>query len=247
MRTALFWVVALGVLAAPAIASAGRTQYGWLYGTEVMPERGAEIQTWVDEENGRRPGDIHWTTWGFQALVGVTDQLELALPLEFLWKKSDLAAPSFTWSRYAVEARYRFVSQDPVDAPPFAPLARIAVIRDVIVRDVVVVEGNFVLSTITPSGSVQGLLDLGVAAAIGKDDQTFELRPGLGISVKAVGDLRFGAEVFAEIDLESKDRSWAAAGPNVAWSHGRFWLSASFGIGFYHVSTAPRLQWGIAF
>ena len=37
--------------------SAGRTPYGWLYGTEVMPERGAEIQTWVAEKNGEPPDD----------------------------------------------------------------------------------------------------------------------------------------------------------------------------------------------
>ena len=73
------------------------------------------------------------------------------------------------------------------------------------------------------------------------------LRPGAGVSFKAVGDLRFGAEVFAEINIDSKATSWAAAGPNLAWSHGRFWLSAAFGIGLYHVDTAPRVQWGIAF
>nr|MBA3458146.1 hypothetical protein [Deltaproteobacteria bacterium] len=64
MRTALSWVLAAGVLAAPAMASAGRTQYGWLFGTEVMPERGAELQTWIDEQNGLDPVDINSTTWG---------------------------------------------------------------------------------------------------------------------------------------------------------------------------------------
>ncbi len=235
------------VLAAPGVANAGRTQYGWLFGTEVMPERGAEVQTWIDEENGRAPGNIHWTRWGFTALVGVTDQLELSLPLEFLWRDSDATEPSFTFSQYGIEARYRFVSSDPVDAPPFAPLARVAVKRDVTVRDVVVVEADLVASTTTASGTVHALIDLGVTAAIAKDDQVIVLRPGAGVSFKAVGDLRFGAEVFAEINLDSKATSWAAAGPNLAWSHGRFWLSAAFGIGLYHVDTAPRVQWGIAF
>jgi hypothetical protein len=241
------WLALAGVLAAPGSASAGRTQYGWLFGTEVMPERGAELQTWIDEENGRDPGDIHWTTWGFTALVGVTDQLELSLPLEFLWRDSDATEPSFTFSQYGIEARYRFVSSDPVDAPPFAPLARLAVKRDVTVRDVVVVEADLVASTTTTSGSVHALIDLGVTAVLGADDQVFALRPGAGVSVKATGDLRFGAEVFSELDLESKATSWAAAGPNVAWSHGRFWMSAAFGIGIYHIKTAPRVQWGIAF
>lgn len=236
-----------GVLAAPGVASAGRTQYGWLFGTEVMPERGAEVQTWIDEENGRDPGNIHWTTWGFSALVGATDQLELSLPLEFLWRDSDLAEPSFSFSQYGIEARYRFVSSDPVDAPPVAPVARLAIKRDVTARDVVVIEADFIASTTTSSGSVHGLIDLGVTAGISRDDQKIELRPGAGVSFKAVGDLRFGAEVFSELDLDDSAKSWAAAGPNVAWSHGRFWLSAAFGIGIYHIDTAPRMQWGIAF
>ncbi len=229
------------------MASAGRTQYGWLFGTEVMPERGAELQTWIDEENGRGPENIHWTTWGFTALVGVTDQLELSFPLEFLWRDSDAFEPSFTWSQYGVEARYRFVSSDPVDAPPFAPLARIAVKRDVTVRDLVVVEADLVASTTTPSGTVMALVDLGVTAGITKDKQSIELRPGAGVSFRAVGDLRIGAEVFAEINIDESEQSWAAAGPNLAWSHGRFWLSAAFGIGIYHIETAPKVQWGIAF
>lgn len=247
MRTALSWVFAAGVLAAPAVASAGRTQYGWLFGTEVMPERGAELQTWIDEQNGLGPTDIHWTTWGFTALVGVTDNLELSLPLEFQWRDSELSEPDFTFKQYGIEARYRFVSSDPVDAPPFAPLARIAVMRDVTARDLVVVEADLVVSTTTPSGSVHALVDLGVSAGISSAEQQIDLRPGAGVSFRAVGDLRIGAEVFARISTDSSARSWAAVGPNLAWSHGRFWLSAAFGIGVYHIETAPRVQWGIAF
>lgn len=212
-----------------------------------MPERGAELQTWVDEENGLGPGDAHSTSWGFTALVGVTDQLELSLPVEFQWSDSDADAESFTFSEYGIEARYRFVSSDPVDAPPFAPLVRIAVMRDVTARDVLVLEADFVASTTTPSGSVHALIDLGVSAGLAKRAQEIELRPGAGVSFKAVGDLRVGAEVFAEINVDSSAESWAAAGPNLAWSHGRFWLSAAFGIGLYHIETAPRVQWGIAF
>jgi hypothetical protein len=240
-------MLAAGVLAAPAVASAGRTQYGWLFGTEVMPERGAELQTWIDEENGRGPADAHSTTWGFTALVGVTDQLELSLPLEFQWRDSDANEPTFTFNEYGIEARYRFVSSDPVDAPPFAPLARLAVKRNVTTRDAVVVEADFVASTTTGSGSVHALIDLGVTAGLTKDEQEIELRPGAGVSFKAVGDLRLGAEAFGEFNLEESSASWAAVGPNLAWSHGRFWLSAAFGIGVYHIETAPRVQWGIAF
>ncbi len=247
MRTALIRVITAAVLLAPGAASAGRTQYGWLFGTEVMPERGAEIQTWITEENRTYKQDSHQNVWGFQALIGVNDQLELAFPLEIVWADSDSTNPSTVWKRYGVEARYRLVSGDPVDAPRFAPLLRLAVKRDVTVRNTTIVEGNFVISTTTPTGSVMGLVDLGIVGAISPDDQVFEARPGAGVSFKVVGDLRLGAEVFAHLSFKEADDRWVAAGPNLAWSHGRSWVSAAMGIGLYHVRTAPALQWGIMF
>ena len=60
------------------------------------------------------------------------------------------------------------------------------------------------------------------------------------------GVLRFGAEATSEI---KKDGSWYAAGPNMSWTHGRFWISGAFTVGLVQdrIHTAPRLQWGIAF
>ena len=246
MRTALNGLIAAAILLAPGIASAGRTPFGWLFGTEVMPERGAEIQTWITEENTKDP-DAHENTWGLQALIGVTDQLELAFPIEFVWLDADATSPSTVWKRYGVEARYRFVSGDPVDAPPFAPLARIAVKRDVTARNTTIVEANLVGSTTTATGSVLALVDLGIVAAISPDDQAFEARPGAGVSFQVHGDLRLGAEVFAHLSFKDSAGRWVAAGPNLAWSHGRSWVSAAFGIGLYQISTAPSLQWGIMF
>ena len=242
-------LIAVVVCLAPGAAQAGRTQYGWLFGTEVMPERGAELQTWITEENATNGDAVnyHETLWGMQALIGVTDQIELAFPVEFIWRDSAATMPGFTWKRYGVEGRFRLVSGDPVDAPPFAPLIRVAIKRDVTTRDTTIVEANFVASTTTPTGSVMGLVDLGFVAGINKDDQAYEARPGVGVSFKVVGDLRLGAEVFAHIDLEESAGRWVAAGPNLAWSHGRSWVSAAMGIGLYQIKTAPALQWGIMF
>lgn len=246
MRTAIWGVVAL-VLVAPGSAHAGRTFYGWLYGTEVLPERGVEIVNTIDEENGRGPDDIHWTTWGFAAEVGVTDQLSIVLPMDFVWRDSASTDPSFSFDQFGIEARYRFVPSDPVDAPPFAPLARVAVKRDVLVRDTIVAEADLVASTTTPSGSVHALVDLGYVGHFSRDETEHELRPGAGVSFQVVGDLRLGVEGFAEVSLVDSADTWAVVGPNVSWTQGRFWLSASFGIGIYHVDTAPRAVWGIMF
>lgn len=212
-----------------------------------MPERGAEVQTWVAEENGQEGGAAKETSLWWGALVGVTDQLELALPVEFSWERVNGGAPSFTVSKFGIEARYRFVTQDPEDAPDFAPLLRIAVKRDVGVRDAVLPEADFVLSY--QSGRFHALIDLGGIGVITPDDHHFEFRPGAGVSIKVTSELRLGAEGFSQLSLETKNKgaSWAGVGPNLAWTHGRFWLSAAYLIGVYQIDNAPRVVWGIAF
>jgi hypothetical protein len=233
----------------PRIAEAGRSQYGWLYGSEVMPERGAEVQTWVAEENGRADGALKETSMWWGALVGVTDQLELAFPVEFLWARVNSNPATFTVERFGIEARYRLVSQDPEEAPDFAPLVRLAVKRDVGIRDTIRAEADVVASY--QSGPFHALVDLGAVGDISTGDNTnhFEFRPGAGVSIKVTNELRLGAEVYSELSLDTanKARSWAATGPNIAWTHGRFWLSAAYLIGVYQIDNAPRVVWGIAF
>jgi hypothetical protein len=80
-----------------------------------------------------------------------------------------------------------------------------------------------------------------------KDDHRLEFRPGAGVSVQIVGDLRLGAEAYAQLDLDNSENSWAIVAPNLAWSHGRTWISAAMGIGVYQIDDAPRIMWGIAF
>jgi hypothetical protein len=233
------------VLVCARSAEAGRTFYGWLYGTEVMPERSAEIQTWVLEENGFGPANAKESLLWWSPLIGVTDQLELALPVELTWTSIDGEDANFTFQRWGVEARYRFVSQDPQDAPPFAPLLRVAVKRDVTVRDLVQPEADVVMSY--EAGRVHALVDLGMIGQFTKDDHRLEFRPGAGVSVQIVGDLRLGAEAYAQLDLDNSENSWAIVAPNLAWSHGRTWLTAAMGIGVYQIDDAPRIMWGIAF
>lgn len=243
MRTALAFLLVACLW--PRTADAGRSFYGWLYGTEVMPERGVELQTWILETNGRSPGDARSSSIWWGPLIGVTDQLELALPFELTSTGSDTADPAFSFRRYGIEARYRLVSSDPVDAPPLAPLVRIAAKRDVAEREMVRVEADAVVSY--EVGAVHALIDVGLVGDLRSSSATWGLRPGGGVSVAVGEELRVGAELYSEINLDVASESWAAIGPNLAWTHGRFWLSASLGVGVYHVTTAPRLMWGIAF
>lgn len=243
MRTALAVLVVACFL--PRTAHAGRSFYGWLYGTEVMPERGVELQTWVLEANDKYRAHEQESSiwWGPQ--IGITDQLELSLPIELEWASGDGEKTSFTFKRFGIEARYRLVSQDPVDAPPFAPLLRVAVKRDVTRRADVRVEADAVGSY--EVGALHALIDVGFVSDIQPGNPHSELRPGGGVSLRATGGLRVGAEAYAELSLDSNGESWAVVGPNLAWTHGRFWFSGAFGIGIYHIKTAPRVMWGIAF
>lgn len=249
VRIALAFLIAACVL--PRTAHAGRSYYGWLYGTEVLPERGVELESWVQEENGKYETrtEESWISWG--PWIGITDQLELGLPVELEWfhagMSPDMPVPrtSFTFRRFGIEARYRLVSPDPVDAPALAPLIRIAVKRDVTQRDDVRIEGDAVVSY--DAGAVQALIDLGASGEVGSGSQQAELHPGVGVSVRVTDELRVGAEIYGELRANDLAESWATAGPDLSWSHGRFWLSGAFGIGFYHVRVAPRAIWGIAF
>jgi len=238
----------------PRSAHAGRTFYGWLTGTEVVPERGVELQTWIQDETDKYStrNEETWLAWG--VMVGVTDQLEIGLPIELEW--ADVITPgmggmapservTFTFKRFGIEARYRLAPPDPVDAPALVPLVRVAVKRDVTTRDEVRVEGDAVVSHQT--GPVQLLVDVGLSGDLASGSSHLEVHPGAGISVQATGELRVGAEIYAELSLDTRSESWATAGPDVSWTHGRFWFSGAFGIGLYHVQISPRVIWGIAF
>jgi hypothetical protein len=228
----------------PRAAHAGRSNYGWFYDTEVLPERGVELQTWILEENDKYGTNAQQTSLWWGAVIGITDQLELTLPIEFDWIADDTKT-IFTFRRYGIEARYRFVSPDAAEAPPLVPLLRVAVKRDVGVRDEVRVEADGVLSY--EVGAVQAVADLGFVGEISPNVSHTEFRPSLGVSVRTTSELRLGAELYSELSVDAQRESWAVIGPNLAWTHGRFWLSGTFGIGVYHVSTAPRVMWGIAF
>ncbi len=245
MRGGLVVFVAVACVA-PATAEAGRSFFGWLYPTEVMPERQVELQTWVSEENRTEEANNRSRSiWGVAPLVGITDQLELVLPLEVWWTRVPGMSGGTSLNNYGVEARYRMVTQDAEDAPPFAPLLRVALRRSVAARDTIRPEVNLVASY--EVGSVFIAADLGVAADVSRDENHFELRPGLGVSVLAVGDLRVGAEAFAQVSLDDAAPTWAVVGPNLSWTHGRFWVSAMYGVGIVDIKDAPRMQWGIAF
>ena len=249
MRTALAFLLVACVL--PRSAHAGRSIYGWLYGSEVLPERGVELQSWIWDENDKY-GQRNRETWLLWApAIGVNEQLELSLPVELAWistqsnTNASVDMASFTFKRFGIEARYRFASADPAEAPALVPLLRLAVKRDVTNRDNVRLEGDAVATY--DAGPVQAVIDVGIVGDVNSASQHFEARPGGGLSYAATPELRIGAEIYSELSLDQGSESWASAGPNLSWTHGRFWMSGTVGYGVYHVKVASRVMWGIAF
>lgn len=251
MRRGLILLSTL-IVGAPASAHAGRSFYGWMQGSEVMPERGAELQTWLAEENRIDDEALRSESeWGAGAFIGITDQLEIGFPVNIVWGQTPGMPGNTALHDYGVQLRYRMVTQDPEDAPPFAPLVRIGIDR--LVLDRTTMRPHVTIVGAYEAGIVHAQAEVGFVAELARDDNdpmtkesNFDVRPGIGASIRAVGDLRFGAELFAQVAL-STGTSWAVIGPDISWTHGRTWVSATYGIGITGIKDAPRLQWGIAF
>lgn len=236
----------LTLCALTAGAQAGRSQYAWLYGAEVLPEKSVEVQQWVYERNGLIDDTVKDTALWWGVLVGLSDQLELVIPVELLWRRVDGMGTEFTIEKYGAELRYRFNKLDSEKPDGFGPLVRIAAKRDVESRDTTIGEADFVLAY--QSGKFHAQVDLGAIARINADPEV-ELHPALGVSLEVKRNLRLGVESIAVLNLDRtlNKRDWAGVGPNMSWTSGRFWLSASFLIGIHQIDTAPRFIWGVLF
>jgi len=245
--SALLAVAVLGLLSRDA--RAGRSGFAWFFDSEVVPERGVELETWLIEENSLGDEDRDTTRVQWQPAVGVTDRMELALPIELDFVELDdpMVGGDTQLANYGAELRWRLVSQDPVEAPRIAPLIRLASKRLVTARERMRSEADMVISA-DLGGCWRAVADVGVFYELGTGEDIWSLRPGAGVNAPVAPDLRIGVEAFANFkrdDLKSSD--WMVVGPNLSWIHGRFWLAASFGIGLFGIDSAPRINWAVAF
>jgi len=237
--------VVIAGLAFASPASAGRTHYGWINGTEVVPERGVELETWVQDLDNVGETERDETSLWWSVTLGVTDRLEISLPIELSWARAGAAPGTTQLDRWGAEARYRFVSSDPVDAPALVPLARLAIKREVDERRAVDVEAELALSY--EQGRLHAIASLSGRQLIHSGEDDVLVRPSAGVSIEITGELRAGVEAVSSIFARGPGTDWVAAGPNVAWTHGRFWLAASAPIGLSNIDSAARVRWGIAF
>jgi hypothetical protein len=237
----------LVLLSLEGAAHAGRSTLAWTYDTETVPERGVELEQWVSDEHRQGPDHAYDTNIWWAPVIGVTDQLELALPIEWDWTKSDVQSPRTVLSRFGAELRWRLVTSDPVEAPAWVPLIRLAVKRPIYEAEAVQVEADAVVSYTV--GRLHAVADLGGYAILQPYGNVLATKSGAGVSISVTDELRLGGEVYGEKELSggSDDETWLIAGPNLEWTHGRIWITAGFGIGLYQITSAPRIKWGVAF
>jgi len=240
------WFLALGCLFRPTAADAGRTRFGWLYDTETVPQRGVELETWMLEEDHKGTPPTDETSLWLAPVVGVTDRVELAFPIEFAFT-SDASGARTDLDRIGAEVRWRLTSPDPLESGPFSALVRLAVKRLVGDRSAVRLEPGLALAL--DFGPAHLLADIeGVIEIPDVGSVRSEFRPGAGLSLQLFGEVRGGAEFYSEIAVgDTPSVTWLAVGPTLSWTHGRFWLAASFPIGLEHIDAAPRLNWAVAF
>jgi hypothetical protein len=240
----LAWFVIAG-LAVARPASAGRSPFGWLSGTEVVPERGVELETWIQDLDNVGIAERDETELGWAATVGITDQLELSLPIELSWSRVGAVPGETSLDRWGAEARYRFASSDPVDAPALVPLLRVSVKREIDDRRAATVEGEAVLSY--DCARVHAAASVSWRQTLHGGVDPIRVRPMAGVTVAITDALRVGVEAVSSFAAAGPGADWVAVGPDVAWTHGRFWLSASAPIGLSNVDAATRVRWGVAF
>lgn len=220
-------------------AMAGRSSFGWLTPTDVAPDRSVELESRVTDENDKGPLHDRSTSLALAPAIGLTDCVELHLPVEMTWRSETGSRSDFTLSRFGADVRYR------LSRSRLTPLFRFALERDVTIRNLAHAELDLAVSY--EAGAALILVDAGVTFEANRGGVHFEARPGAGLSVRVNADVRLGAEIFGAHSFDTAAESWAAAGPNLAWRHGRFWFAGSFGIGIHNISSAARLVWGIGF
>jgi hypothetical protein len=234
MRLAIF---ALLLVASPV--EAGRTLYGWLPETDTVADGGIELETSIYEHVNLGPYHERSTALLWTPAVGLTPNLELAVPVELVTRTQDDAAPFSGISRYGAELRYRFLR----DVPGLHPLARFALSRDVAIQTQGRAEVELGASYDYDRVQVEADTDVVVDVNFGHVHE--ELRPGLGANVLVVDQLRLGAELHAELPNDATTTSWAVLGPDVAWARGRFWLAGVLGFGIHAITLAPRINVGM--
>lgn len=244
-------LAALTLTAVATPAEAGRRPFIWVWDTEVLHEREIEVEQWIWEMNAGAVKTA-WLWWA--PVIGITDTLELAIPIEAAWWWRPSAADADVWQSstqfetWGMTLRWRLAENDAEEAGPFVPLVRLGFKHLVVQNDHQnqqwQLEGNVVMSY--DYEKLHTTLDLGFFYQTeGAQWATYALGSVYGIN----DAIRVGGEVFGEIGLTPGRKTFTMVGPDLGWTHGRAWLTFGVLIGVTEKAAnyMPRLIWAIKF
>jgi len=234
-------LLALAIVTIAAPADAARRRFGWLWDTDVVPERVVELEWWATERTGDTDGEAVLTV---ATVFGLTDTIEIAVPVDVAWHPS---TKQTQFQDYGLEVRWRLATADPAKVGPVVPLIRLAAVR-LLQIDAARLDADAVVSFDFGS-SLHAVIDVdGYAITSGP---SYYLSGGAGLSYSITDDLHAGVELYAVKTVSSQrpDESWLTVGPNLAYTHGRFWITASLPIGVAGdaPNLLPRVIWATAF
>src|SRR5262249_20782651 len=156
---------------------------------------------------------------------GLTDTLEVAVPLEAVWRPQ---TGSTALDAYGLDLRWRLASADAAKAGSVVPLLRLGA-RRVIPEDAARLEGDLVLS-FELRRDLRAVVDVGASAVTASGGRAYGSF-GAGMNYAVLDELRVGAELYGEVSFRSADdETWVSAGPSLSFTHGRFWLTAALPI-----------------
>jgi hypothetical protein len=236
VRAWLAVLVALQAWAPDAVAA--RRRFAWVWDTDTLPQRTVELEWWVSELTGYAQPRADLAVHG---VVGLTDTLELALPLELRWRP-ELGTDFYA---YGLDLRWRLASPDLQEVGPVIPMVR-AGVRRLIQTDEAEFEGHVIVS-IDAGRAVRAVLDTGATVRTGSGAAVLTF--GAGVSYALGEDLHLGIESYGEKSLhDADDDFWITAGPNLSFTHGRFWITAALPIGLHRDAPdfLPRIVWAAA-
>lgn len=254
MRAARWAAVVACVMAVTwaAPAHAGRRPFIWTYDTEIVPKGDVELEQWLWART-RAPAfperpSVYWIWWA--PIIGVSQQLELALPFQVRANRTVTELESF-------EADLRFRLFPRGDDRAFQPLVRVVWHQAIRTANPSRVDLNLV-GAYQWEGGLRAVLDLGTQVgfpALRGDAGPVQLLGtySAGITYPVIEDeLRLSLESFGEIPVSGLDQgAHVFVGPSLAWTFGRMWLTVGTLVGVTPAFPEtprfmPRLIWAVA-
>src|SRR5215210_6602917 len=104
------WAFALVVMLSATAAEAGRTHFGWMFGTEINPRRSVELESWIIDINHLAKPDgieVHETQVWLGFVFALDEHFQLAVQTETEYADDHVEKPSTNLVKFGGDVRWR--------------------------------------------------------------------------------------------------------------------------------------------